>query len=86
LTVKVDRLLQWSRGGFLCIGDAAHAMSPMGGVGINVAIQDAVAAANILSTPLREGKATQSDLQRVQRRREFPVRLIQAIQVSSRIA
>ena len=81
LTVKVDRLLQWSREGFLCIGDAAHAMSPMGGVGINVAIQDAVAAANILSRPLREGKAMQSDLQRVQRRREFPVRLIQAIQV-----
>jgi len=81
LTVKVDRLLQWSRGGFLCIGDAAHAMSPIGGVGINVAIQDAVAAANILSTRLREGKVTPSDLLSVQRRRELPVRLIQAIQV-----
>jgi 2-polyprenyl-6-methoxyphenol hydroxylase-like FAD-dependent oxidoreductase len=81
LTVKVDRLLQWCREGFLCIGDAAHAMSPMGGVGINIAIQDAVAAANVLSTPLRQGTVTLSDLQRVQRRRELPVRLTQAIQV-----
>ena len=81
LTVKVDRLEQWHREGLLCIGDAAHAMSPVGGVGINLAIQDAVAAANLLATPLRDGKLTCDDLHRVQRRREFPTRLTQRLQV-----
>ncbi|MGH7255726.1 MAG: FAD-dependent oxidoreductase, partial [Nitrospirales bacterium] len=72
LTVKVDRLRKWYRPGLLCIGDAAHAMSPVGGVGINLAIQDAVAAANLLAAPLREGRLTTEDLLRVQRRREWP--------------
>src|SRR5215469_13184283 len=80
LTVKVDRLLKWYRPGLLCIGDAAHAMSPVGGVGINLAVQDAVAAANILSRPLRNGRVTDHSLALVQRRREFPVRLTQAAQ------
>jgi 2-polyprenyl-6-methoxyphenol hydroxylase-like FAD-dependent oxidoreductase len=65
----------------LCIGDAAHAMSPIGGVGINLAVADAVAAANILSAPLREGRLRDKDLAKVQRRRELPTRIIQAIQV-----
>jgi 2-polyprenyl-6-methoxyphenol hydroxylase-like FAD-dependent oxidoreductase len=81
LTVVVDRLRKWHRPGLLCIGDAAHAMSPVGGVGINLAIQDAVAAANLLAVPLREGRVTLSDLARVQRRREFPTRLTQRMQV-----
>src|SRR5262245_2512500 len=81
LTVRVDRLRQWYRPGLLCIGDAAHAMSPIGGVGINLAIQDAVAAANLLASPLREGTVTIADLQQVQRRREFPTRLTQRLQV-----
>ncbi len=81
LTVAIDRLRRWHRPGLLCIGDAAHAMSPMGGVGINLAVQDAVAAANILAAPLRAGTATERDLRAVQRRRELPVRLIQALQV-----
>jgi 2-polyprenyl-6-methoxyphenol hydroxylase-like FAD-dependent oxidoreductase len=81
LTVKVDRLKRWYRPGLLCIGDAAHAMSPIGGVGINLAIQDAVAAANILARPLKEGTLTEADLQAVQRRREFPTRLTQQGQV-----
>ncbi len=81
LTVVVDRLRRWYRPGLLCIGDAAHAMSPVGGVGINLAIQDAVAAANLLAQPLREGRVTTADLQRVQRRRELPTRLIQRLQV-----
>jgi len=81
LTVTVDRLTQWARPGLLCIGDAAHAMSPVGGVGINLAIQDAVAAANILWKPLRDGKPSLADLAKVQARREFPVRLTQAVQV-----
>jgi 2-polyprenyl-6-methoxyphenol hydroxylase-like FAD-dependent oxidoreductase len=81
LTVKVDRALRWSRPGLLCIGDAAHAMSPIGGVGINLAVQDAVAAANILATPLRENRLTVDDLRRVQRRRELPTRFIQRLQV-----
>ena len=81
LTVKVDRLSQWHRPGLLCIGDAAHAMSPVGGVGINLAIQDAVAAANILWRPLRHGTPSASDLQSVQRRRELPTRITQAVQV-----
>ena len=81
LTVKVDRLPQWHRPGLLCIGDAAHAMSPVGGVGINLAIQDAVAAANILWRPLQRGTPSAADLQAVQRRRELPTRVTQAVQV-----
>ncbi len=81
LTVKVDRLRQWSRAGLLCIGDAAHAMSPVGGVGINLAIQDAVAAANLLAAPLRNGRLTTQDLERVQRRRMLPTRVTQRVQV-----
>jgi 2-polyprenyl-6-methoxyphenol hydroxylase-like FAD-dependent oxidoreductase len=81
LTVRVNRLPQWYRPGLLCIGDAAHAMSPVGGVGINLAIQDAIAAANLLATPLREGRLTTKDLRRVQRRREWPTRLIQRFQL-----
>jgi 2-polyprenyl-6-methoxyphenol hydroxylase-like FAD-dependent oxidoreductase len=81
LTVSVDRLKQWSRPGLLCIGDAAHAMSPVGGVGINLAIQDAVAAANILAAPLAAGRVTPSDLLAVQRRREGPTRFIQGVQL-----
>jgi 2-polyprenyl-6-methoxyphenol hydroxylase-like FAD-dependent oxidoreductase len=81
LTVAVDRLRQWYRPGLLCIGDAAHAMSPIGGVGINLAIQDAVAAANILAGPLARGSCSTRDLARVQQRREFPARLTQRAQV-----
>jgi 2-polyprenyl-6-methoxyphenol hydroxylase-like FAD-dependent oxidoreductase len=81
LTVGVDRLEQWWRPGALCIGDAAHTMSPIGGVGINIAIQDAVAAANILAEPLREGRLQDSDLAAVQARRLFPARATQAAQV-----
>jgi 2-polyprenyl-6-methoxyphenol hydroxylase-like FAD-dependent oxidoreductase len=81
LTVKVDRLRQWSRPGLLCIGDAAHAMSPIGGVGINLAIQDAVATANILAAKLAAGTVSDPDLHAVQRRREFPTRATQRLQV-----
>src|SRR5271166_6640452 len=81
LTVAVDRLRVWHRPGMLCIGDAAHAMSPIGGVGINLAIQDAVAAANILAPRLLQGAATEDDLQAVQRRREFPTRATQRLQL-----
>jgi len=81
LTVKVDRLARWYCPGLLCIGDAAHAMSPVGGVGINLAIQDAVAAANLLTAPLREGRLTVEDLRRVQERRMLPTRLTQRMQV-----
>lgn len=81
LTVQVDRLRQWHRPGLLCIGDSAHAMSPVAGVGINLAIQDAVATANLLAVPLREGRVCENDLQNVQRRREFPTRLTQRMQV-----
>jgi len=81
LTVKVDRLRRWYRPGLLCIGDAAHAMSPVGGVGINLAIQDAVAAANRLVGPLRNGAVSECDLSDVQRRRMFPTRATQRIQV-----
>jgi 2-polyprenyl-6-methoxyphenol hydroxylase-like FAD-dependent oxidoreductase len=82
LTVAVDRLRRWWRPGLLCIGDAAHAMSPIGGVGINLAIQDAVAAANILAAPLRAGTLRDADLAAVQRRREFPTRVTQALQIA----
>jgi 2-polyprenyl-6-methoxyphenol hydroxylase-like FAD-dependent oxidoreductase len=78
----VNRLDTWSRPGLLCIGDAAHAMSPVGGVGINLAIQDAIAAANILVPRLRQGHATPADLAAVQRRRERPTRMTQALQVA----
>ncbi len=81
LTVAVDRLSAWRRPGLLCIGDAAHAMSPIGGVGVNLAIQDAVAAANILAEPLRRGAPTLDDLRAVQRRREPPARVTQAVQL-----
>jgi len=81
LTVAVNRLKRWHRPGLLCIGDAAHAMSPIGGVGVNLAVQDAVAAANILAQPLRAGRVIDADLQRVQQRREFPTRVTQRIQV-----
>jgi 2-polyprenyl-6-methoxyphenol hydroxylase-like FAD-dependent oxidoreductase len=82
LTVQVDRLRQWFKPGLLCIGDAAHAMSPVGGVGINLAIQDAVAAANLLAGPLRKGPAGIADLGAVQSRREWPARLTQRVQVA----
>lgn len=82
LTVTIDRLRQWYRPGFLAIGDAAHAMSPVGGVGINLAIQDAVAAANILAAPLRARSITVEDLRKVQKRREWPTRLTQSLQVA----
>jgi 2-polyprenyl-6-methoxyphenol hydroxylase-like FAD-dependent oxidoreductase len=81
LDVRVDRLKTWWRTGLLCIGDAAHAMSPAGGVGINLAVADAVAAANILCNPLRAGRVTNADLAKVQRRRELPTRIVQAFQV-----
>ena len=81
LTVAVDRLSRWFRPGLLCIGDAAHAMSPIGGVGINLAIQDAVATANILGERLRQGTVSLGDLQAVQRRRSFPTRATQRMQV-----
>src|SRR5438552_8253842 len=81
LTVRVDRLRQWYRPGLLCIGDAAHAMSPIGGVGINLAIQDAVAAANLLSGPLQHGTPSAAELHAVQRRRHLPTRVTQRMQV-----
>jgi 2-polyprenyl-6-methoxyphenol hydroxylase-like FAD-dependent oxidoreductase len=81
LTVAVDRLKRWYRPGLLCIGDAAHAMSPVGGVGINLAVQDAVAAANILYQPLRNHAVTPDDLRKVEARREWPARVTQRIQV-----
>jgi 2-polyprenyl-6-methoxyphenol hydroxylase-like FAD-dependent oxidoreductase len=82
LTATVDRLERWYRPGLLCIGDAAHAMSPIGGVGVNLAVQDAVAAANLLYEPLRRGRVTDDDLARVQKRREFPTRVTQWVQVA----
>ena len=81
LTVAVNRLEQWARPGLLMIGDAAHAMSPAGGVGINLAIQDAVATANLLGPVLQKGVPKFSDLKKVQRRREFPTRVIQRFQI-----
>lgn len=80
LTVRADRLRKWYRSGLVCIGDAAHAMSPVGGVGINLAIQDAIAAANILAGPLRESAVSTADLAKIQRRRSFPTRLTQRLQ------
>jgi 2-polyprenyl-6-methoxyphenol hydroxylase-like FAD-dependent oxidoreductase len=82
LTVAIDRLSQWSRPGLLCIGDAAHAMSPIGGVGINLAIQDAVATANLLGPILLHRAPSESDLRAVQKRRSFPTRATQRLQVA----
>lgn len=84
LTVRIDRLTQWWRPGLLCIGDAAHAMSPIGGVGVNLAVQDAVAAANILARPLREKLLSDRDLAAVERRRSFPTRATQKLQLMMR--
>jgi 2-polyprenyl-6-methoxyphenol hydroxylase-like FAD-dependent oxidoreductase len=81
LTVAVNRLSEWHLDGLLCIGDSAHAMSPIGGVGINLAIQDAVAAANILAPRFQRGFVTRGDLRKVQRRREFPTRMTQRMQL-----
>ena len=83
LTVQVDRLPQWAKPGFLCIGDAAHAMSPVGGVGINLAVQDAVAAANALAKPLRDNSLTFSDVEKVQARREWPTQMTQRLQLAT---
>jgi 2-polyprenyl-6-methoxyphenol hydroxylase-like FAD-dependent oxidoreductase len=81
LTVAVDRLPRWYRPGLICIGDAAHAMSPIGGVGINLAVQDAVAAANLLADPLSRHAVTVDDLKAVQQRRWLPTRVTQSIQL-----
>ena len=80
LSVESSRLKRWFRPGLLLIGDAAHVMSPVGGVGINYAIQDAVVTANVLAEPLHNGRLRLSDLASVQRRRELPIRIIQAVQ------
>jgi 2-polyprenyl-6-methoxyphenol hydroxylase-like FAD-dependent oxidoreductase len=82
LSVQVNRLRQWHRPGLLCIGDAAHAMSPVGGVGINLAVQDAVATANLLAAPLRARTVAVRDLAAVQQRRTFPARVTQSLQLS----
>jgi 2-polyprenyl-6-methoxyphenol hydroxylase-like FAD-dependent oxidoreductase len=82
LTVTIDRLRQWHKPGLLCIGDCAHAMSPVGGVGINLAIQDAVASANILAEKLRQGVPPLDLLARVQKRREWPTRMTQNLQLA----
>lgn len=84
LKVRMDRLKQWWKPGLLCIGDAAHAMSPIGGVGVNLAIQDAIAAANILAGPLREGELTTAHLRAVQKRRNFPTKATQKVQLMMR--
>jgi 2-polyprenyl-6-methoxyphenol hydroxylase-like FAD-dependent oxidoreductase len=83
LSVQINRIERWHQPGLLCIGDAAHAMSPAGGVGINLAVQDAVAAANMLAKPLREGNVSEELLAQVQERREFPMRVTQRIQVAA---
>jgi 2-polyprenyl-6-methoxyphenol hydroxylase-like FAD-dependent oxidoreductase len=83
LTVQINRLRRWRRPGLLCIGDAAHAMSPAGGVGINLAIQDAVAAANLLTQSLKRGRVPEAALAAVERRRVFPTRVTQAIQLAA---
>ena len=82
LQVQINRMPRWYREGLLCIGDAAHAMSPVGGVGINLAIQDAVATSNFLAQPLREGRLAVADLAAVQRRRDWPTRVTQRAQVA----
>jgi len=84
LTVRIDRLKQWWRPGLICIGDAAHAMSPIGGVGVNLAIQDAVAAANILAAPLGENRLSDADLAAVEKRRSFPTKATQKLQLMMR--
>jgi 2-polyprenyl-6-methoxyphenol hydroxylase-like FAD-dependent oxidoreductase len=81
LTVAINRLKRWTRPGLLCIGDAAHAMSPVGGVGVNLAVQDAVATANILAAKLVLGYLPEEELDEVRKRREFPVRMTQRMQV-----
>jgi len=81
LTVTINRLKRWTRPGLLCIGDAAHAMSPVGGVGVNLAVQDAVATANLLAAKLANGCPSEDELDAVRRRRAFPVRMTQAMQV-----
>jgi len=80
LTVAINRLTRWTRPGLLCIGDAAHAMSPVGGVGVNLAVQDAVATANLLAEKLRQGCPSEDELDAVRRRREFPVKMTQRMQ------
>jgi 2-polyprenyl-6-methoxyphenol hydroxylase-like FAD-dependent oxidoreductase len=82
LSVTVDRLRQWWRPGLLCIGDAAHAMSPIGGVGINLAVQDAVAAANRLAAPLKARSVSNEDLRAIEARRTLPVRFTQRLQLT----
>jgi 2-polyprenyl-6-methoxyphenol hydroxylase-like FAD-dependent oxidoreductase len=81
LTVTINRLKRWTRPGLLCIGDAAHAMSPVGGVGVNLAVQDAVATANLLAAKLADGCPDENELDAVRRRREFPTRMTQTMQV-----
>lgn len=82
LSVAVERMQRWWKPGFVCIGDAAHTMSPIGGVGVNLAVQDAVAAANLLARPLREKRLADADLAAVQKRREFPAKLTQMMQIA----
>ena len=81
LTVAINRLGRWTQPGLLCIGDAAHAMSPVGGVGVNLAVQDAVATANLLADSLTRGCPSEDELDAVRQRREFPVKMTQAMQV-----
>src|SRR6201999_3691598 len=84
LSVRIDRLKRWWRPGLLCIGDAAHAMSPIGGFGVNLAVQDAVAAANILSGPLKDRKLADRHLARVEARRRWPTKMTQKLQLMMR--